>query len=214
MARKSKKQRLTVVHPHCAGIDIGSREHWVAVDPECCDEPVRRFTTFSDDLYELADWLQSLQVDMVAMEATGVYWIPLYEVLEARGFQVHLVNSRSTRQVSGRKSDVLDCQWIWQLMSYGLLKGAFRPADAVCTLRSLVRQQDSKVQEQSRCIQHMQRLSGYLRCNYDQRHNILCFPCHSSTIYRECNARSQRAHAKGLDADERAIRQRGQRFDG
>jgi hypothetical protein len=99
MARKSKKQRLTVVHPHCAGIDIGSREHWVAVDPECCDEPVRRFTAFSDDLYELADWLQSLEVDMVAMEATGVYWIPLYEVLDARGFQVHLVNSRSTRQL-------------------------------------------------------------------------------------------------------------------
>jgi transposase len=167
MARKSKKQRLTVVHPHCAGIDIGSREHWVAVDPECCDEPVRRFTTFSDDLYELADWLQSLQVDMVAMEATGVYWIPLYEVLDARGFQVHLVNSRSTRQVSGRKSDVLDCQWIWQLMSYGLLKGAFRPADAVCTLRSLVRQQDGKVQEQSRCIQHMQKALTQMNVQLD-----------------------------------------------
>ena len=167
MARKSKKQRLTVVHPHCAGIDIGSREHWVAVDPECCDEPVRRFTTFSDDLCELADWLQSLQVDMVAMEATGVYWIPLYEVLDARGFQVHLVNSRSTRQVSGRKSDVLDCQWIWQLMSYGLLKGAFRPADAVCTLRSLVRQQDGKVQEQSRCIQHMQKALTQMNVQLD-----------------------------------------------
>jgi transposase len=167
MARKNKKQRLTVVHPHCAGIDIGSREHWVAVDPECCDESVRRFTTFSDDLYQLADWLKSLQVDMVAMEATGVYWIPLYEVLDARGFQVHLVNARSTRQVSGRKSDVLDCQWIWQLMSYGLLKGAFRPTDAVCTLRSLVRQQDGKVQEQSRCILHMQKALTQMNVQLD-----------------------------------------------
>ena len=87
--------------------------NWVAVDPEQCDEPVRCFTTFSDDLYALADWLKSMQVEVVAMEATGVYWIPLFEVLDARGFDVQLVNSRATRQVSGRKSDVLDCQWIW-----------------------------------------------------------------------------------------------------
>ena len=167
MARKTKKQRLTIVHPRCAGIDIGSREHWVAVDPEQCDDPVRRFTTFSDDLYRLADWLTSLQVEVVAMEATGVYWIPLYEVLDARGFHVHLVNSRATRQVSGRKSDVLDCQWIWQLMSYGLLKGAFRPGDAVCSLRSFVRQRAGKVQEQSRCIAHMQKALTQMNIQLD-----------------------------------------------
>ncbi len=132
MARKSMKKRLEIIHPRCAGIDIGSREHWVAVDPGQDDEPVRCFSTFSDDLYALADWLESLNVEIVAMEATGVYWIPLYEVLDARGLQVHIVNSRATRQVSGRKSDVLDCQWIWQLMSYGLLRGAFRPPDQVC----------------------------------------------------------------------------------
>lgn len=125
MVRKTKKQRLTIVHPCCAGIDIGSRERWVAVDPERCDQPVRCFTTFTEELYRLADWLKSMEVEVVAMESTGVYWIPLYEVLDARGFDVHLVNSRATRQVSGRKSDVLDCQWIWQLMSHGLLKGHF-----------------------------------------------------------------------------------------
>jgi len=157
MARKTNKQRLTIVHPSCAGVDIGSREHWVAVDPEQCDNPVRGYSTFSDDLHAMADWLQSLGVEIVAMEATGVYWIPLFEILDTRGFDVQLVNSRATRQVSGRKSDVLDCQWIRQLMSYGLLKGAFRPADEICALRSFVRQRGNKVQEQSRCIAHMQK---------------------------------------------------------
>ncbi len=157
MAGKSKKQRLKIIHPNCAGIDIGSREHWVAVDPERCEEPVRCFTAFTDSLYALADWLQSLGVEIVAMEATGVHWIPLYEALDERGFDVRLVNSRATRQVSGRKSDVLDCQWIWQLMSHGLLRGAFRPSEIVCSLRSVVRQRDNKVKEQSRCIAHLQK---------------------------------------------------------
>lgn len=155
MGRKAAKQRLRVVHPDCAGIDIGSREHWVAVDPERCENPVRCFSSFTDDLEALAGWLASLGVGVVAMEATGVYWIPVYEVLERHGLEVHLVNSRATRQVSGRKSDVLDCQWIWQLMSYGLLRGAFRPADAICGLRSFVRQRARKIQAQSRCIAHM-----------------------------------------------------------
>ena len=167
MTRKSKKQRLTIVHPRCAGIDIGSREHWVAVDPEHCDDAVRCFTTFTDDLHRLADWLKSLEVDVVAMEATGVYWIPLYEVLDARGFDVYLVNSRATRQVSGRKSDVLDCQWIWQLMSHGLLSGAFRPGDAVCALRSVVRQRAGKVEEHSRCIAHMQKALTQMNVQLD-----------------------------------------------
>ena len=167
MVRKTKKQRLTIVHPHCAGIDVGSREHWVAVDPEQCDEPVRCFTTFSDDLYALADWLKSMQVEVVAMEATGVYWIPLFEVLDARGFDVQLANSRATRQVSGRKSDVLDCQWIWQLMSYGLLSSAFRPANEICALRSYVRQRGGKVQEQARCIAHMQKALTQMNIQLD-----------------------------------------------
>ena len=157
MTRKSKKQPLKIIHPDCAGIDIGSREHWVAVDPDRCEQPVRCFTSFTHDLNAMADWLDSLGVKAVAMEATGVYWIPLFEVLDARGFDVHLVNSRATRQVSGRKSDVLDCQWIWQLMTYGLLRGAFRPADPVCVVRATVRQRATKVEEQARSVQHMQK---------------------------------------------------------
>ena len=167
MTRKSNKQRLEIIHPRCAGIDIGSREHWVAVDPSQDDEPVRCFSAFSDDLYALADWLESMNVEVVAMEATGVYWIPLYEVLDARGLQVHIVNARATRQVSGRKSDVLDCQWIWQLMSHGLLCGAFRPADQVCVLRSLVRQRATKVQEQARCVLHMQKALTQMNVQLD-----------------------------------------------
>lgn len=167
MARKSKKRPLKIIHPHCAGIDIGSQEHWVAVDPDSSPEPVRHFSSFTDDLHAMANWLKSLDVTLVAMEATGVYWIPVYEVLDSHGFDVNLVNSRATRQVSGRKSDVLDCQWIWQLMSYGLLKGAFRPADAVCSLRSVVRQRATKVQEQSRSIQHMQKALTQMNLQLD-----------------------------------------------
>jgi transposase len=167
MARKSNKQRLEIVHPHCAGIDIGSREHWVAVDPDSAKQPVRCFTSFTDDLHKLADWLNSLGVQIVALEATGVYWIPLFEVLDAAGLDVQLVNSRATRQVSGRKSDVLDCQWIWQLMSHGLLRGAYRPADAVCSLRSFVRQRATKVAEQSRCIAHMQKALTQMNVQLD-----------------------------------------------
>lgn len=167
MASKSKKQPLRVIHPHSAGIDIGSREHWVAVDPDSCEDSVRPFSAFSDDLYAMADWLKSLGIEVVAMEATGVYWIPLYEVLDARGFQVNLVNSRATRQVSGRKSDVLDCQWIWQLMTYGLLSGAFRPADDVCSLRSVVRQRATKVRDQSRSTLHMQKALTQMNIQLD-----------------------------------------------
>ena len=167
MARKSKQEPLKILHPNCAGIDIGSREHWVAVDPESGDDPVRCFTAFSDDLYAMADWLKSRDVEIVVMESTGVYWIPLYEILEERGFEVNLVNARATRQVSGRKSDVLDCQWIWQLMTYGLLSGAFRPAGEVCALRAVVRQRADKVKAQSRSIQHMQKALTQMNIQLD-----------------------------------------------
>lgn len=154
---KGNPEPLKVVHPDCAGIDVGSREHWVAIDPTRCAEPVRRFDAFTDSLVALADWLEQMHIKTVAMEATGVYWIALFELLDRRGFDVYLVNSRATRQVSGRKSDVLDCQWIWQLMSYGLLRGAFRPSDAICAMRALVRQRALKVRDQSRAVLHMQK---------------------------------------------------------
>ena len=105
----------------------------------------------------MAAWLSSCGVKKVAMESTSVYWIPVYEVLERAGFEVMLVPPRMTKQIAGRKSDVLDCQWIWQLLSYGLLRGAFRPGDAICPLRSYVRQTKRLIEDRSRCVQHMQK---------------------------------------------------------
>ena len=158
MARKRRRtQRLKVVNPDCAGIDIGKDRHFVAIDPERCSEPVRSFDGFTRDLEAMAAWLSSCGVKKVAMESTSVYWIPVYEVLERAGFEVMLVPPRMTKQIAGRKSDVLDCQWIWQLQSYGLLRGAFRPGDAICPLRSYVRQAKRLIEDRSRCVQHMQK---------------------------------------------------------
>ena len=158
MPRKSKRmERLKVVNPDCAGIDIGKDRHYVAVDPERCAEPVRWFDAFTRDLKAMAEWLRSCGVKKVAMESTSVYWIPVYEVLERTGFEVLLVPPRMTKQIAGRKSDVLDCQWIWQLLSYGLLRGAFRPGDALCPLRAYVRQAKRLIEDRARCVQHMQK---------------------------------------------------------
>ena len=155
--KRKRTQRLKVVNPDCAGIDIGKDRHFVAVDPARSSEPVRAFGGFTRDLEAMADWLSSCGVKKVAMESTSVYWIPAYEVLERAGFEVLLVPPRMTKQIAGRKSDVLDCQWIWQLLSYGLLRGAFRPGDAVCPLRSYVRQMKRLTEDRSRCVQHMQK---------------------------------------------------------
>ena len=148
---------LTITHPNAAGIDIGSASHYVAVPPDRDDESVREFSSFTEDLHALADWLKACDVDTVAMESTGVYWIPLFELLESRGFTVLLVNARHVKNVSGRKSDVLDCQWLQQLMSYGLLCGAFRPDNAICILRALWRQRGMLLRSQGRQVQHMQK---------------------------------------------------------
>ncbi len=155
--RRFSRSGLSVTHPDAAGIDVGSAAHFVAVPPDRDDEPVREFKSFTADLIALADWLQRCGVKIVAMESTGVYWIALYELLQRRGFEVLLVNARHVRNVSGRKSDVLDCQWLQQLLSFGLLRGAFRPGDAACALRSIVRQREMILRNQSRCVQHMQK---------------------------------------------------------
>jgi len=161
MARKGRSSRyLQVAHPDSAGIDVGKRRHYVAVDPDRFEQPVRNFGTFTEDLEALAAWLGACGVKTVALESTGVYWIPLYEVLDRAGFEVHLVNPRATKQVSGRKSDVLDCQWLQELHTYGLLRGAFRPADQVCILRSYLRQRAMLVAYASHHIQHMQKGFG------------------------------------------------------
>lgn len=151
------KHVFELTHPSAAGIDIGAASHFVAVPPDRDDEPVREFSSFTVDLNRLADWLTACEVDTVAMESTGVYWIPLFELLESRGFTVYLVNARHVKNVSGRKSDVLDCQWLQQLMSFGLLAGAFRPQGDLCALRTVARQREMLLSYQARHIQHMQK---------------------------------------------------------
>ena len=162
-----KAASLEVVHPDCAGIDVGKRKHYVAVDPSRFEDPVRNFGTFTCDLEAMAEWLGACGVRQVAMESTGVYWIPVFEVLDRAGFEVHLVNPRATKQVSGRKSDVLDCQWIRQLMSYGLLRGAFRAPDALCPIRSYVRQRGQLIRDRSRSVQHMQKALTQMNVQLD-----------------------------------------------
>ena len=157
MARKRKLgNELQRVNAHAAGIDIGSSSHWVAVDPSVGDETVREFGSYTGDLQALGDWLLSHGVQTVAMESTGVYWIPVYEVLRDRGLEVYLVDARATKQVAGRKTDLSDCQWIQQLHSYGLLKPAFIPEEEVGMLRAYMRQRERWVADAGRAIQHMQ----------------------------------------------------------
>jgi transposase len=152
-----RHRALTLKHPNAAGIDVGAESHFVAVPPDRDDKPVREFRSFTEDLHRIAQWLSYCGVDIVAMESTGVYWIALYEFLESKGFTVYLVNARHVKNVSGRKSDVLDCQWIQQLMSYGLLSGAFRPADEICALRAVSRQREMLLKYQSQHVQHIQK---------------------------------------------------------
>lgn len=160
--RKTRKhgkldRTLPELRPNAAGVDMGATEAVAAVPADRDAESVRTFPTFTQDLHALADWLQSCRVDTVAMESTGVYWIPLFQILEARGFQVFLVNAQHVRHVPGRKSDVLDCQWLQYLHSVGLLKASFRPEQEVCAIRSLLRHRESLVQMASVHVQHMQK---------------------------------------------------------
>jgi transposase len=155
--KKKKDPELPVLNSSAAGIDIGATEMYVAVHPECDLEPVRSFATFTEDLHRLADWLKACQVKSVAMESTGVYCIPLFQILEARGFEVCLVNARYYQNVPGRRTDVSDCQWLRHLHSVGLLRASFRPADQVCVLRSLVRHRDSLIQAAAGHVLRMQK---------------------------------------------------------
>ena len=148
---------LAQVNLNAAGIDIGSTQHYVAVPADRDPAHVRCFGTFTSDLGALADWLQACGIETVAMESTGVYWIPVFELLEARGFEVKLVEPGKLKSVPGRKTDVLDCQWIQQLHTYGLLAGSFRPDSAICVLRSYMRQRAMLVANASEHIQRMQK---------------------------------------------------------
>ena len=163
-------KNLQHINVHAAGIDIGSRNHFVAV-PEGVDEmPVREFPSFTGDLEQMAAWLISCGVTTVAMESTGIYWIPAFEILERHGIEVKLVNARHVKNVPGRKSDVLDCQWLQQLHTYGLLRGAFRPDAQVCTLRAYVRQRAMMVRNAASYIQRMQKALSQMNL---QLHNVV-----------------------------------------
>jgi transposase len=148
---------LPCVNANAAGIDVGATAHFVAVPADRDAESVREFATFTGELYRLAEWLRACGIETVAMESTGVYWIPLFQVLEERGFEVKLVDARQLKRVPGRKSDVLDCQWLQQLHTFGLLAGAFRPDDQICVLRSYMRQRAMLAAYAGQHVQHMQK---------------------------------------------------------
>jgi len=162
MARKKRgkysgSRSLPAVNPDAAGIDIGATEIFVAVPADRDPEPVRSFATFTEDLHRLADWLENCGIETVAMESTGVYWIPLFKILEVRGLKVCLVNARYYQNVPGRRTDVCDCQWLQYLHSVGLLRASFRPAQQVCVLRALLRHRDHLIQLASTHVLHMQK---------------------------------------------------------
>jgi transposase len=156
--KPSRRQRdLSPVHPNAAAIDVGARMHVAAVGPDRDPEPVRTFNTFTDDLHRLADWFDQCGVKTVVMESTGVYWIPIYEILEQRGFAVSLVNARDAKHVPGRKTDVSDAQWLQRLHEYGLLRSSFRPQGEIATLRAYLRQRERLLDYAAAHIQHMQK---------------------------------------------------------
>ncbi|MEI8022294.1 MAG: transposase, partial [Schlesneria sp.] len=160
--------QLQQVHLNAAGVDIGSEFHFVAVPPDRDTQAVRRFSAFTGDLIALAEWLEGCGIDTVVMESTGVYWIPLFELLESRGLTVLLVDPRRLKSVPGRKTDVVDCQWRQQLHTFGLLSGAFRPPEEVAVLRSYLRQRAMLVQYAGQHIQHIQKAIQQMNVRLDK----------------------------------------------
>jgi transposase len=167
---EKQKRRAVVLEPDAAGIDIGAEEIYVAVPPDRDEESTRKFGTFTRDLNELAEWLEHCCIRTVAMESTGVYWIPLFQILEGRGFTVYLVNAHYLKNVPGRKSDVSDCQWIQYLHSVGLLRTSFRPPDHICAVRALWRHRASLLQMAAEHTLHMQKALSQMNL---QIHHVL-----------------------------------------
>lgn len=152
------EEALQIINPNAAGIDIGSRSHYVCVPRDRDKEYVKRFGSFTGDLHEIADWLKQCRIKTIAMESTGVYWLPLYQILESRGFEVYLVNAKYVKNVPGRKSDVQDCQWLQKLHSCGLLHSSFRPEDDICILRSYIRQRERLIQGSTTHVLRIQKV--------------------------------------------------------
>jgi transposase len=161
MNRKRSKSRvdrtMPMMHPNAAAIDVGATLHMAAVRADRATEPVRSFGTFTTDLHRLVDWFTECGVETVVMESTSVYWIPIFELLDARGFTVFLVNARDAKHVPGRKTDVSDAQWLQRLHSYGLLRASFRPKGQIAELRAYVRQRERLLEYAASHIQHMQK---------------------------------------------------------
>ena len=166
----SSQGALSPIHPDAAGLDVGSTSHVVAVPPDRDEHPVRSFQSFTGDLHRLADWLKSVGITSVAMESTGVYWVPVFEILESRGFEVLLVNARNSKNVPGRKTDVSDAAWLQQLHQHGLLRGSFRPRDEVARLRALLRHRERVVDYAASHIQHMQK--ALMQMNVQLQHVV------------------------------------------
>ncbi|MDO9066542.1 MAG: IS110 family transposase, partial [Chloroflexota bacterium] len=156
VAQPAAAESLAVLHPHAAGMDIGSSEIWVCVPADRDATPVRQFATYTSDLQRLADWLVACRIETVALEATGVYWIPVFEILEERQLELCLVNPQHLKHVPGRKSDIQDCQWIQRLHSYGLLNSSFQPQVELRAIRSLVRHRAELIEHRAAHIQHLQ----------------------------------------------------------
>ena len=168
--RRNRKQRrdlqrrlccedpgLTIVNPHAAGIDVGNESHYVAVPPSRDATPVQEFGSWTADLERMCEWLQACRIETVVMQATGVYWIALYDQLRERGMQVVVVNAQYTKNVPGRKSDIQESQWLMKLHTYGLLRNSFRPPEEIRPVRAVWRLRDRHVQEAGRAVQHLQK---------------------------------------------------------
>jgi transposase len=168
--RRKSAGQLSTVYPLAAGIDVGATAHVVAVPPDRDARPVRTFRTFSGDLHRLAQWLKEVGITTIAMESTGVYWVPVFEILEVHGFVVLLVNARDVKNVPGRKTDVNDAQWLQQLHQHGLLRGSFRPRDGVVRLRAYLRHRERLVEYAAAHIQHMQK--ALMQMNVQLQHVV------------------------------------------
>jgi transposase len=175
MGKRGEKRecRSAILEPDAAEIDIGAEEIYVAVPPDRDEQATRRFSSFTCDLYALAEWLECCRIRTVAMESTGVYWIPLFQILEERGFKVYLVNAHSLKTVPGRKSDVSDCEWIQYLHSVGLLKASFRPPEDICAVRTLWRHRGSLLQMAAEHTQHRQKSLSLM--NLQIHHGAECW---------------------------------------
>lgn len=157
MSKSKKSVNMPTVHPNAAGIDIGSQFHVAAIPPDRSEETIKSFKSFTGDLHAMASWLRASGIETVAMESTGIYWIPAFEILESYGFEVFLVNAWDAKNVPGRKTDFNDAQWLQKLHQFGLLRASFQPAVDIAELRAYLRQREKLLDYKAAHIQHMQK---------------------------------------------------------